>query len=99
MIDERIGELDGRYYELLDESARFLTAEYPTSAVQLYRLMVTSILDRASANQYLYAVRYLKEAENLSPDASRIEGHHVFFLHLKRDHGRKWKFWGLYEAA
>ena len=99
MVDERFDELDGRHYELLDESARFLAAEYPTSAAQLYRLMVTSTLDRASANQYLYAVRYLKEAENLSPDTSRIEGHHAFFLRLKRDHGRKWKFWGLYEAA
>ncbi len=61
--------------------------------------MVASILDRASANQYGYAVRYLKEAETLSPDAGRIEGHDAFILRLRRDHGRKWKFWGLYDAA
>ncbi len=61
--------------------------------------MVASILDRASANQYGYAVRYLKESESLSPDASRIEGHDLFILRLRRDHGRKWKFWGLYDAA
>ena len=99
MVGERIDELDGRHYELLEDSARYLAAEYPTSAARLYRLMVVSILDRASANQYGYAVRYLKEAENLSPDASRIEGHDAFILRLRRDHGRKWKFWGLYDVA
>ncbi len=99
LVGERIDELNGRHYELLDECARFLAAEYPTSAARLYRLMVTSILDRASANQYGYAVRDLKEAENLSLDATRIEGHETFILSLRRDHGRKWKFWGLYDAA
>ncbi len=99
LVGERIDELDGRHYELLHEAAHYLAAEYPASATQLYRLMVISILDRASANQYGYAVRYLKEAENLSSDAGRTEGHDAFILHLRRDHGRKWKFWGLYEAA
>ena len=99
LVAERIDEFDGRHYELLHDSARYLAAEYPTSAARLYRLMVVSILDRASANQYGYAVRYLKEAETLSPDAGRIEGHDAFILRLRRDHGRKWKFWGLYDAA
>ena len=99
LVAERIDEFDGRHFELLHDSAQYLAAEYPTSAARLYRLMVTSILDRASANQYGYAVRYLKEAENLSLDAGRIEGHDAFILLLRRDHGRKWKFWGLYDAA
>ena len=99
LVAERIDEFDGRHYELLHDSARYLAAEYPTSAARLYRLMVASILDRASANQYGYAIRYLKESESLSPDASRIEGHDAFILRLRRDHGRKWKFWGLYDAA
>jgi len=44
-------------------------------------------------------IRYLKEAENLSLDAARIEAHETFILSLRRDHGRKWKFWGLYDAT
>ncbi len=44
-------------------------------------------------------IRYLKEAENLFPDASRIEGHDAFILRLRRDHGHKWKFWCLYDAT
>ena len=99
LVGERIDELNGRHYELLHESAQYLAAEYPASATQLYRLMVISILDRASANQYSYAVGYLKEAENLSSNADRIERHDAFILRLRRDHGRKWKFWSLYEAA
>ena len=99
LVSERIGEFYGRHYELLHDSARYLAAEFPTSAARLFRLMVASILDRASANQYGYAIRYLKESESLSPDAGRIEGHDAFIQRLRRDHGRKWKFWGLYDAA
>ncbi len=60
--------------------------------------MVVLTLKRASASQYGYAVRYLKEAENLTIDAGRIEGHDDFILRLRQEHGRKWKFWGLYDA-
>ena len=98
LIAERIDAFDGRHYELLREAARYLAAEFPTSAVQLYRRMVVSTLKRASANQYGYAVRYLKEAENLTIDAGRIEDLDDFILRLRQDHGRKWKFWGLYDA-
>ena len=97
-IAERIDAFDGRHYEPLREAARYLAAEFPTSAVQLYRRMVVSTLKRASANQYDYAVRYLKEAENLTIDAGRIEDHDDFVLRLRQDHGRKWKFWGLYDV-
>ena len=99
LVAERTDEFDGRHYELLHDSALYLASEFPTSAVRLHRLMVVSILDRASASQYGYAVRYLKEAENLCPNAGRIEEHDAFIQRLRQNHGRKWKFWGLYDAA
>ncbi len=48
---------------------------------------------------YQRIIREICQLLSPRPDAGRIEGHDAFILLLRRDHGRKWKFWGLYDAA
>jgi hypothetical protein len=60
--------------------------------------MIESILDRASANQYGYAVRDVRNYESLAgqlPEDVGIEGHDAFMARLRKEHGRKSKFWEL----
>jgi hypothetical protein len=60
--------------------------------------MIESILDRASANQYGYAVRDVRNCESLAgqlPEDAGIEGHDAFMARLRKEHGRKSKFWEL----
>ena len=64
----------------------------------LYRRMIESILGRASANQYGYAVRDVRNCESLAgqlPEDAGIEGHDAFMARLRKEHGRKSKFWEL----
>jgi len=68
------------------------------SVPPLYRRMIESILDRASANQYGYAVRDVRNCENLAgqlPQDAGIEEYDAFMARLRKEHGRKTKFWEL----
>jgi hypothetical protein len=60
--------------------------------------MAEDILRRAAASQYQYAAGYVRECAALSarlhPDAE-IEPHEALLQRLRRDHGRKYKFWQL----
>jgi len=82
----------------LGAAAEALAGKHPVSATLLYRLMIESILGRASANQYGYAVRDVRNCESLAgqlPGASGTEGHDAFMARLRKEHGRKSKFWEL----
>ena len=82
----------------LAAAAEALAGKYPVAATLLYRLMIESILGRASANQYGYAVRDVLNCESLArqlPEDSGIEGHDAFMARLRKEHGRKSKFWEL----
>ena len=78
-------------------AAEALAGKHPVSATLLYRLMIESILGRASANQYgYYAVRNVRNCESLAgqlPEDAGIEGHDAFMARLRKEHGRKSKFW------
>jgi hypothetical protein len=58
-------------------AAEALAGKHPVAATLLYRRMIESILGRASANQYGYAVRDVRNCESLAgqlPEDSGIEG-------------------------
>ena len=60
--------------------------------------MIESILGRASASQYGYAVRDVRNCESLAgqlPADAGIESHDAFMARLRKEHGRKAKFWDL----
>ena len=79
-------------------AAEALAGKHPVAATLLYRRMIESILGRASANQYGYAVRDVRNCESLAgqlPEDAGIEGHDAFMARLRKEHGRKSKFWEL----
>jgi hypothetical protein len=76
VVHERLAEFVGRDYVTLGASAKPLAGRFPAAAL-LYRLMIESILGRASASQYGYAVRDVRNLESLAaqlPEGSDIEG-------------------------
>ena len=98
LVRERLAELDGGDYGTLNRAAAALAGRHPLAATLLFRRMAEHILRRAAASQYQYAARYIRESEALSarlgPDAE-VEPHAAFMQRLRRDHGRKYKFWHL----
>ncbi|WP_425501052.1 DUF6880 family protein [Skermanella pratensis] len=76
-VRERLEGFDGRDYVTLGAAAGALTSKHPVSATLLYHLMIESILNRASANQYSYAVRDVRNCESLAgqlPEDPRSKG-------------------------
>jgi hypothetical protein len=98
LVGARLGELDGGDYGTLNRAAAALASRYPQAATLLFRRMAEDILRRAAASQYQYAAGYVRECAALSarlrPDAE-IDPHETFLQRLRRDHGRKYKFWHL----
>jgi hypothetical protein len=98
LVRERLEEFDGRDYVTLGAAAEALAGKHPVAATLLYRRMIESILGRASANQYGYAVRDVRNCESLAgqlPEDAGIEGHDAFMARLRQEHGRKSRFWDL----
>ena len=98
LVRDRLGEFDGRDYVTWELAAEALAGKHPITATLLYRRMIESILGRASANQYGYAVRDVRNCESLAgqlPGDAGIEGHDAFMAHLRKEHGRKSRFWDL----
>ncbi|MCW2241787.1 DUF6880 family protein [Azospirillum canadense] len=98
LVRERLEEFDGRDYRTLPAAAEALAGKHPVAATLLYRRMIESILGRASASQYGYAVRDVRHCESLAgqlPEDAGIESHDAFMARLRQEHGRKAKFWEL----
>ena len=97
-----MGELDGGDYGTLNRAAAALAGRHPLAATLLFRRMADDILRRAAASQYQYAAGYVRECAALSahlgPDAES-DSHKAFLQRLRRDHGRKYKFWQLLGEA
>ena len=58
-------------------------------------------LKRGSRKQYGYAARDVRHSASLAgrvADGGGIEGHDAFVARLKREHGRKYRFWELLEG-
>ena len=100
LVRDRLKEFDGRDYVTLAAAAAGAAAEalagkQPVAATLLYRRMIESILGRASANQYGYAVRDVRNCESLAgqlPEDAGMEGHDAFMARLRKEHGAR--HWG-----
>jgi hypothetical protein len=102
LVGGRLGELDGGNYGTLGRAAAALATRHPQAATLLFRRMAGDILRRAAASQYQYAARYARECEalcsRLGADAA-VDSHEAFLQRLRRDHGRKYKFWHLLDQV
>ncbi len=93
---------DGRYYETLAPAAEALEHDQPAAATVLYRALVDDILGRGRSPAYGHAARYLATLALIHVDevaAAGLAGHPAYYDALKRDHGRKYGFWGLLNDA
>lgn len=98
LVRDRLGALDGRFYEILRPAAEGLEEKYPEAASLLYRRLVESVLERGSSRQYRYAARDFVCSARLAPRlpaAGAVESHDAFVAKLQKAHGRKYGFWEL----
>lgn len=100
VVDARIEEIDGDFYELLDPAASALEGKHPLAAVLLRRRLIDFTLQKARSTRYRHAVRHVREIESQQSDIAdygRHKDHVDFMMRLKREHGRKPAFWSLLE--
>jgi hypothetical protein len=98
VVGDRIEQIDGDLYELLDPAATALEGKHPLAAVLLRRRLIDFTLQKARSTRYRHAVRHVREIESQQSDIAdygRHESHADYMTRLKREHGRKPAFWSL----
>ncbi|MGD9829435.1 MAG: DUF6880 family protein [Hyphomicrobiaceae bacterium] len=98
LVDDRVAEIDGDLYELLDPAATVLEGKHPLASVLLRRRLIDVTLQKAKSTRYRHAVRHVREIESQQSDITdygRHESHADFMARLKRKHPRKSGFWSL----
>ena len=97
LVHDRFSEFNGAAYYTLRPAVEALEGKYPEATMLLYRRMIESVLDRGSSKQYPDAARDLQSCARLAPrirEAIPIEAHATFVARLRKEHGRKYGFWG-----
>jgi hypothetical protein len=94
---ERLRELDGRYYELLEPAAEALSEAHALAATLIRRRMIDIVLDRAAATAYPHAAKNLVACQALDDEIdwsiSPWPSHADYVGGLLARHGRKHAFW------
>lgn len=97
MIEKRYKELDGENYEILPIAAKLLAQSHYLSASLILRSMIDFTLDNARTSRYKYAIKHFKECIALSKLIKDYKGclsHEEYTAKIKKEHGRKYGFWG-----
>jgi hypothetical protein len=97
LVVERLSELDGRDYQVLEPAADVLSDAHPLAATLLRRRMIDSVLDRAASTAYSYAAKKLAACEALDGQVdwstSPWPSHTDYIADLHARHARKHSFW------
>ncbi|MGF9567265.1 DUF6880 family protein [Neorhizobium sp. BT27B] len=96
LVMKRVGELDGDFYELMNDAADMLGEKHPLAAMMVLRAMIDFTLENGRSSRYKHAARHLTECLSLASqieDYSGIEAHEDYVARLMREHGRKSGFW------
>ncbi|WP_374449848.1 DUF6880 family protein [Stella sp.] len=81
-------------------AAEALEARYPEAAVRLRRRAVALVLAHGASAAYADAALALVDAGRVAGRvAGGLEPHAAFVAGLRREYGRKWRFWQLHDAA
>lgn len=89
--------LNGDRYYLLAPLAELLEKRQPVAATICLRAMIDFTLKVARAKRYIHAARHLETCHRLAAsinDWGGLVDHRNYMLQLRRDHGRKYGFWG-----
>ncbi len=101
LVMSRVGEWDGREYNVVVPAVDRLEESYPLPATVLARASITFALTQARSARYKHAARELDRCATLArriDDYGPLEPHETFVEALKRDHGRKAAFWTLVKS-
>lgn len=80
-------------------AAEALDPRHPSMSVRLRRHAAALVLRHGNASSYADAALALVDAGRAMPRAGGIEPHADFVAGLRREHGRKWRFWQLHDEA
>lgn len=100
LVVEHASSLDGDRYEVLAPAAVVLGTEYPLATTLVLRAMIDFTLSHAKSTRYWYAARDLSKCSSLADDIvdfQSYETHVAYEQRLRREHGRKRKFWNLFD--
>jgi thioesterase domain-containing protein len=89
--------LNGDRYILLAPLAELLEHRQPLAATVCLRAMIDFTLKVARPKRYPHAARHLETCHRLAAainDWGELVDHRSYMAHLRRDHGRKYGFWG-----
>ena len=89
--------LNGDLYFLLAPLAELLEKRQPLAATVCLRAMINFALKVARSKRYIHAARHLETCQRLAAainDWGELVDHRSYMLQLRRDHGRKYGFWG-----
>ena len=99
LVQQRFSELDGDHYEILTPAADALSTRYPLASTLALRAMIDFTLHAGKSSRYQHAARHLAECEALAEQIDyfgTFDPHATYVARLRRDHGRKSGFWGLF---
>jgi hypothetical protein len=89
--------LNGDRYFLLAPLAELLEQRHPLAATVCLRAMIDFTLKVKRPKRYPHAARHLETCHRLAAainDWGELVDHRRYMLQLRRDHGRKYGFWG-----
>jgi hypothetical protein len=89
--------LNGDRYFLLAPLAELLEQRQPLAATVCLRAMIDFTLKVKRPKRYPHAARHLETCHRLAAainDWGELVDHRSYMAHLRRDHGRKYGFWG-----
>ena len=89
--------LNGDRYFLLAPLAELLEQRQPLAATVCLRAMIDFTLKVKRPKRYPHAARHLETCHRLAAainDWGELVDHRRYMLQLRRDHGRKYGFWG-----
>ena len=89
--------LNGDRYFLLAPLAELLEQRQPLAATVCLRAMIDFTLKVKRPKRYPHAARHLETCHRLAAainDWGELVDHRSYILQLRRDHGRKYGFWG-----
>lgn len=94
-------QIDGNQYTRLPSLAKLLEAEHPLAASVIYRALLDCILGPGRSSAYEYAAGYLRAMDRMAERITEWErfGSHAEYVEgIRRDHKRKYGFWGRYNG-
>lgn len=89
--------LNGDRYSLLAPLAELLEKRHPLAATVCLRAMIDFTLKVARPKRYPHAARHLETCHRLAAAINNwgeLVDHRSYMAQLRRDHGRKYGFWG-----